>query len=108
MKTVFISQPMNGKAEKEIKDEREKAIEELCEYIPRKEIVVIDNLVRKTAPKGEHESLWYLGASMVLMSQADVVYFAEGWESARGCLAEHICVDLYGLDYIEHGKNERY
>lgn len=107
MKTVFISQPMNGKAEQEIKDERDKAIEELCEYIPRKEMVVIDNLVKKTTPEDVHESLWYLGASVVLMSQADVVYFAEGWESARGCTVEHQCVDLYGLDYMEHGKKER-
>ena len=108
MKQVYISQPMNGKTKKEIKDEREKAIEELCkqQHIPRKEIVVIDNLIRNTSPKEAHKSLWYLGASLVLMSQADIVYFAEGWEYARGCIIEHRCVDLYGLDYLECGKTK--
>ena len=31
------------------------------------------------------------------MSQANLVYFARGWEQSRGCNIEHECAKRYGL-----------
>ena len=45
--------------------------------------------------------LWFLGKSLELMATADVVYFAEGWQEARGCRIEHECAKEYGIDRIE-------
>ena len=43
----------------------------------------------------------FLGKSLELLAQADVVYFAPGWADARGCRIEHLCAVEYGIDRIE-------
>ncbi|RHU77980.1 DUF2829 domain-containing protein [Butyribacter intestini] len=39
------------------------------------------------------------------MADADVAYFAKGWESARGCRIENQCAIEYGIDTIEDYTN---
>ena len=34
-------------------------------------------------------------------TEADVAYFAEGWDEARGCKIEHTCAVEYNIDRIE-------
>mgnify|MGYP004482326911 FL=1 len=34
------------------------------------------------------------------MSRCDSVYFAEGWEAARGCRIEHEAAVAYGLEVL--------
>lgn len=45
--------------------------------------------------------LWFLGKSLELLSTADCVYFAPGWENYRGCKIEHLCAEQYGIKIIE-------
>ena len=78
---IFISQPMNGKTNEEIEDERNYIIGRLATQFPRAEI--IDSFF-KDAPH-DAKPLWYLGESIKLMSEADVVFFCDGWQTARGC-----------------------
>lgn len=88
---IFISQPMNGLSEKEIKSNREKAIEKVkCLYGDDAEI--IDSYI-----DGGGTPLWYLGKSIELLSTADVAYFLKGWNTARGCRIEYMCADNYGI-----------
>lgn len=47
----------------------------------------------------------YLAKSLELLADADVAYFARGWESARGCLIENQCAIEYGIDTIEDYTN---
>lgn len=98
MKKLFISQVMRGKTDKEILAEREKAIKE-AEKIIGEPVEVIDSFFQ-SAPV-DAEPLWFLGKSIELLSTADVVYFAPGWEEARGCRIEHECAKEYGIDRIE-------
>lgn len=98
MKKLFISQPMNGKTDEEIKAEREIAIKNAQEIIGE-EVEVIDSFFEK-APH-DARPLWFLGKSLELMATADVVYFVEGWKNARGCKIEHECAVEYGIDRIE-------
>lgn len=98
MKKLFISQPMNGKTNKEIRKEREDAIL-LAKALVGDEIEVIDSFF-ENAPV-EATPLWYLGESLKLLSTADVTYFAAGWKNARGCKIEHICAQQYGINIIE-------
>lgn len=44
--------------------------------------------------------LWFLGKSIELLSTADLVYFAKGWETARGCIIEHSCAVAYMVKTI--------
>lgn len=101
MKKLFISQPMRGKTEEEILAVRAKAIQS-AERELGEEVDVIDSFFRGV--QGDPEAmrpLWCLGESLKLLSGADVAYFAEGWEEARGCKIEHESAIEYGITTIE-------
>lgn len=99
MKRLFISQPMKGKTDNEILAEREKAVNIAKElYDTDEEIQVIESFFQG-AP-ADAKPLWFLGKSLELMSTADIVFFAEGWEEARGCKIEYNCALDYNIDFI--------
>lgn len=98
MKKLFISQPMRGKSDEEILKEREKAIKAAQELVGEP-VDVIDSFFQ-SAP-ADARPLWFLGKSLELLSTADVAYFADGWQDARGCRIEHECAVEYGIDRIE-------
>ena len=101
MVRVFISQPMAGKTQAEIEDERDSAFADVacmlaergedCEEVPS----YLPKLAAQMPP------LYCLGASVQLMSTADVAVFCHGWEDARGCRIEHECATAYGLEVVE-------
>ena len=95
---IFISQPMNGKTYAEIKNERKKAIEAVMKEYPDEDIKIINNLFSE-APRTA-SPLWFLAKSLELLSTADLAFFAEGWENARGCLIEHECAVVYGIKFM--------
>jgi len=97
MKKLFISQPMKGKTNEEILEVREKIVE-MAQMMFGETFEVIDSFF-KDEP-ADAEPLWYLGKSLQLLSTADLVIFAPGWEDARGCKIEHTCAAEYGRDYI--------
>ena len=98
MKKLFISQPMRGKSDEEILVTREQAIKAAQELVGEP-VEVIDSFFQN-AP-ADARPLWFLGKSLELLSTADVTYFAEGWQEARGCRIEHECAVEYGIDRIE-------
>lgn len=98
MKKLFISQPMRGKTDEEILAVREKAIKS-AEKMIGEPVEVIDSFFQ-SAPV-DAKPLWFLGKSLELLSAADVAYFAEGWNEARGCKIEHTCAVEYNIDRIE-------
>ena len=93
MTKIFISQPMNGKTTEEIEDERNYIIGRLRE---NESVEIIDSFF-KNEPH-DSKPLWYLGESIKLISEADVVFFCNGWQTARGCQIEHDCALEYGID----------
>ena len=98
MTKIFISQPMNGKTTEEIENERNYIIDKLSTQFARenKYIDIIDSFF-KDAPH-DTKPLWYLGESIKLMSEADIVFFCNGWQTSRGCQIEHDCALEYGID----------
>lgn len=98
MKKLFISQPMRDKTDEEIKSERNEILRRVKEIYPNEDIVVIDSFF-ENAPYAA-TPLWYLGKSLQLLSIADIVYFAHGWDNYRGCKIEHKCAMEYGLNII--------
>ena len=102
MKKLFISQPMRGKTDEEILAVREKAIASAEEHLGEK--VEVINSYFQDAPTGA-KPLWLLGKALELLSVADVVYFAPGWENAPGCKIENTCAIMYGITVIEDYTN---
>ena len=97
MKKLFISQPMRGKTDEEILAVRKQAIEKASELMGEP-VEVIDSFFQ-SAPVGA-KPLWFLGKSLELLADADVAYFAPGWNDARGCIIEHDCAIAYGIKSI--------
>lgn len=96
-KRVFISQPMKGLPDKQIKEKRQAIIDSIIvEY--GKDVEIIDSYF-EGAP-ADAKPLWFLGKSLELLSTADMAFFAEGWESARGCKMEHTAAAEYGINII--------
>ena len=97
MKKLFISQPMKGKTDEEILKERQMAIEKARNALSE-DVEVIDSFFQ-SAPV-DAKPLWFLGKYLELLSTADIAYFADGWENARGCKIEHECAIQYGIKII--------
>ena len=95
MKKLFISQPMRGRSNEEIREERE-GIRREAEKLLGEEVKVIDSFFAGNAMK----PLERLGESLKLLANADAVYFAKGWEGARGCKIEFQCAAEYGIRII--------
>ena len=95
---VFISQPMKGKTNEEIKAERNRLI---CKVraLYGDDIEIIDSFF-ENAP-ADARPLWFLGKSLELLAIADVAAFARGWRDARGCRIENICAIEYGIEVVE-------
>ena len=99
MKRLFISQPMKGKTDEDILKERELAIKLAKQHLGEEEVEVIDSFFQ-SAPASA-KPLWFLGKSLELLSTADIAYFADGRQNARGCKSEHECAKEYGIYSIE-------
>ena len=93
----FISQPMNGKTDEEINAKRKEVETAILEQEPDAEI--LDSFF-EGAPH-DAKPLWFLGKSLEILSNADIAYFCEGWENARGCKLENECALAYGITVIE-------
>lgn len=100
-KKVFISQPMSGKRERDIMEDRVAILEQLARFsIYEKDIDIINTYIKDDAPDDSNVRLWYLGKTIELLAQADLVVFAKNWEKARGCRVERECARIYHIPTI--------
>lgn len=82
---IMISQPMNGKTQKQIEEERA----ELVKDLKAKGYEVVNTIFAETPDEAQDKPLFYLAKSIDAMSKVDAVIFMKGWENARGCKIEH-------------------
>lgn len=94
---VFISQPMTGLTDKEIIEKRN-AITEALKVMIHEEIEIANSFVEDVAQ--EDRPIYYLGLAIQAMCDADLVFFASGWEKSKGCRVEHECALQYGLEIL--------
>lgn len=96
---IFISQPMADKSDEKILDERNMVFNLFRLIVPsNQEVEVIDSFFEDAPP--DAKPLWYIGESIKLMADADVVYFCKDWHKYRGCTIEHECAVRYGKKII--------
>jgi len=96
---VFISQPMNNKTDKQIKAERERAIDNIKAKYPNENVEILDSFF-EGAPHNV-KPLWFLGKSFEILSNADLAYFIGDWKNYRGCCMEHKACEEYGIETID-------
>lgn len=97
MKKVFISQPMRGKTQDEILNERNRITEEIRNMIGDHEVLdtYFDDFGECSKP------LQYLAKSLWMLADADCAYFAPGWQDARGCRIEHDSAIAYEIEVLK-------
>jgi len=100
---VFISMPMKAKSTEQVKVEMQKVFGYIKEKLPEAELIdsIIDDADRNIALKGDDVGIWYLGKSILLLSEADIVFFVNGWDQYRGCSIEREIAKKYGKFCVE-------
>lgn len=93
---VIISQPMRGKTEEQIKEERQKIVEKFNKM----HIEVINTMFTEEAPEDCNAAVYYLGKSISAMKDIDAIYMADGWREARGCRVENQVAREYGIKIL--------
>jgi hypothetical protein len=104
MNKVMISQPIKGLIEKQITETKNRFLE-----FAKKENMEVVNTYFKDEWFAKIElnhvgviqvPVYYLAKSLEKMAHCNVVYFAKGWENARGCKIEHEVALQYGLNIL--------
>ena len=99
---IFVSLPMAGRSDEEILNTQYDIFHRwTAKYVnPKREVMLLDTIMQGEPKAGtKHGRLWYLGGSIRIMSNADVVIFARDWRDAEGCRIEHAICELYKLNH---------
>ena len=100
----MISQPMNGLTDEQITETRNRFLQ----FAKNEKFQVVNTFfTNQLYIQSDMEllgvinhPLCYLSKALEKMSHCHIVYFAKGWENARGCKIEHEVALQYGLDII--------
>ena len=95
---VFISQPMTGRTDEEITEERIKAISAVQKRYPLYYVMEIDSFNKGAL--NNSDPITELGKCVSLMADTDVVAFCNGWVDSKGCNVEHEVADQYGIPCV--------
>ena len=107
MMKLFISIPMKDRTTEDIKYQMTKEKQRL-EQLLGIEFELIDSCIEEDAPADTtNPALWFMGKSISMMADADVVYFSKGWEGATGCLIEQEIAKTYNVKRLYY-NNVRY
>lgn len=97
MKKLFISCPMKGRTEENIRKSMEK-MHKIAEVVFEQELEVIPSYIEDNPPKDSHEAVWYLGESIKLLSQADYFIGPEEYTCEyKGCNIERNIAESYRI-----------
>lgn len=96
MKKLFVSVPMKGRTEEEIKESIQK-MKKITEIYEGEELELIDSYIEDNPPKDSKEAVWYLGESLKKLAQADVfIGICENYDW-NGCYIERKTAERYGV-----------
>ena len=96
MKKLFVSVPMKGRTEEEIKASIQK-MKKIAEIYEGEELELIDSYIEDNPPKNNNEAVWYLGESLKKLAQADVfIGVCESYDW-NGCQIERETAERYGI-----------
>ena len=96
MKRLFVSVPMKGRTEEEIKASIQKT-KKIAEIYEGEELELIDSYIEDNPPKDSKEAVWYLGESLKKLAQADVfIGICENFDW-NDCYIERVIEQRYGI-----------
>lgn len=97
MEKLFISCPMRGRTEEQIRNSMDQ-MRKIAEAIFDEKFEVIDTWITDNAPACNRKQLWYLGKSIEMLSQADAfIGVYDDQKGFDGCIVENYTAKLYGI-----------
>lgn len=96
MKKLFISCPMKGRTEENIRKSMEK-MHRIAEIVFDEELEVIPSYVEDKPPENSQQAIWYLGKAIQLMAEADYFIGVEYQDFFKGCDIENSIARAYGI-----------
>ena len=96
MKKLFVSVPMKGRTEEEIKASIQK-MKKIAEVYEGEELELIDSYVEDDSPKNANPPVWYLGKSLEKLSEADIFIGIEDDYDWSGCYIERMTAFKYDI-----------
>jgi len=96
MKKLFVSVPMKGRTEEEIKASIQK-MKKIAEVYEGEELELIDSYIEGNPPKNNHQSVWYLGKSLEKLSEADIFIGIDDDFDWSDCYIERTTAIKYGI-----------
>ena len=102
MKKLFISCPMKGRTEENIKKSMEK-MHRIAEIVFDQELEVIPSYIEDNPPENSNQAIWYLGKSIQLLAEADFFIGIDWCDFYKGCEVERTVANRYGIKstYVE-------
>ena len=96
MKKLFVSVPMKGRTEEEIRKTIDK-MKKIAEIFEGEELELIESYIEDNPPKSNNQAIWFLGESLKKLAQADVfIGISEAW-AWSGCQIERETAERYGI-----------
>lgn len=96
MKKLFISCPMKGRTEENIRKSMEQ-MHKIAEIVFDQELEVIPTYIEDNPPEKCNPAVWYLGKSIQLMAEADFFIGVDFSECFKGCNIERDVARHYGI-----------
>ena len=97
MKKLFISCPMKGRTEENIKKSMEK-MHKMAEIIFDQELEVLPTYIEEEPPEGTaNRGVWYLGKSIEMLAEADFFIGVGYSDFFKGCEIECAVARSYGI-----------
>lgn len=96
MKKLFISCPMKGRTEENIKNSMAR-MHKIAELVFDQELEPIDTYIPDSAPEDVNRGVWYLGESIKRMAAADYFIGIEYSEVFKGCQFEFEVAEAYDI-----------
>lgn len=100
MKKLFISVPMKGRTEENIRKSIEK-MHKIAEIVFDEELEVIPSYTEDKPSKDCKEAIWYLGKSIEKLAEADFFIGIKWQEFFKGCNMEREIAYSYGIKSFE-------
>lgn len=105
MKKVFISVPMKDRTKENIEKSIKKMKIIAVTYL-EEEVEFVNTIVEEKPPyNNSNEAIWYLGKSIEILSQCDVLVTLNNCYNFKGCRIEKDIAIYYGLNIIELNFN---
>ena len=96
MKKLFISCPMKGRTEENIRRSMEK-MHKLAEIVFDQELEVIPTYIEDNPPENAKQAIWYLSKSIEKMAEADYFIGIDHSSCFNGCNIERNVASYYGI-----------